>query len=133
MSKTPGTENVADSTGAHAGPAKGEVDPFAATPDPPYYAVIFTRVRTAIDDGYEAEAEKMWRLAREQPGFLGLESVASDDRTGITVSYWSSPEAIAAWKQNVEHLMAQKKGREAWYSRYELRVARVERAYGFRR
>ena len=114
--------------------ATNEVDGvFAATPPPPYYAVIFTRVRTPGDNGYEAEAEKMFKLAQEQPGYLGLESVASADGAGITVAYFQTPEAIAAWKQNTEHLAAQAKGRDVWYAGYEVRVARVERAYGFRR
>jgi len=39
----------------------------AATPPPPYVAVIFTSVRTDGDDGYAAMAATMERLAREQP------------------------------------------------------------------
>ena len=106
---------------------------FAATPPPPYYAVIFTRLRTPGDNGYGAEAERMVKLVEQQPGYLGVESVASPDGAGITVAYFSSLEAIAGWKQNAEHLGAQAKGRDAWYAGYEVRVARVERAYGFRR
>lgn len=105
----------------------------AATPPPPYYAVLFTRVRAPVDEGYDAEAERMWTLAREQPGYLGVESVSGEGGLGITISYWSSLEAIAAWKQNAEHLLAQAKGKSTWYERYEIRVARVERAYSFRR
>ena len=40
-------------------------------------------------------------------------------------------EAIAAWRANAEHLVAQKLGREVWYERFSLKVARVERAYDF--
>ena len=59
-----------------------------------------------------------------------MESARGADGFGITVSYWSSPEAIAAWKAHAEHLVAQEKGQRAWYEHYEIRVARVERAYG---
>ena len=105
---------------------------FAGTPRPPYYAVIFTSLRADDGDGrgYAEMAERMVELARAQPGFLGVESVRGADGFGITVSYWASAEAIASWKANVEHLAAQRLGRERWYERYELRVARVERAYG---
>jgi heme-degrading monooxygenase HmoA len=48
------------------------------------------------------------------------------------VSYWSTAESIARWKQDAEHLVAQQLGKAAWYEHYELRVARVERAYGKR-
>ncbi len=102
---------------------------FAKTPAPPYYAVIFSSQRTEGDNGYGQAAERMVELASKQPGFLGMESVRDADGFGITVSYWASPEAMAAWKVNAGHLAAQKLGKEKWYEHYELRVAKVERAY----
>lgn len=103
---------------------------FAQTPTPPYYAVIFSSQRTEGDGGYGRMAERMVELAALQPGFLGVESARDTDGFGITVSYWSSTEAITAWKANVEHLAAQAMGKREWYQNYELRVAKVERAYG---
>jgi heme-degrading monooxygenase HmoA len=104
----------------------------AATPQPPYYAVIFTSVRTPADSaGYAVTADRMVELARQQPGFLGVESARGADGLGITVSYWTSEEAIRAWRENAEHQLAQTGGRQKWYAAYELRVARVERAYGY--
>jgi heme-degrading monooxygenase HmoA len=100
---------------------------FARTPQPPYYAVIFTSQRSAVDDGYGAMGDRMVELASQQPGFLGVESVRDTGGLGITVSYWSSLEAIAAWKANGEHRVAQMSGRKKWYEHFELRVARVER------
>lgn len=100
----------------------------AKTPTPPYYAVIFTSIRTEGDDGYAEMAERMAALAAEQPGYLGAESAR--DEVGITVSYWESLEAIRHWKINAEHLVAQKLGREKWYSAYKTRVCLVERDYG---
>ena len=103
---------------------------FAQTPNPPYYAVIFSAKLKTDDVAYEAMADKLMRLAHEQPGCLGAESVRADTGFGITVSYWRDEASIAAWKANVEHLAAQRLGKERWYEHYELRVARVERAYG---
>jgi heme-degrading monooxygenase HmoA len=97
---------------------------------PPYYAVIFTSRRTEIDDGYDEMAERMVALAAEQPGFLGVDSVHEGD-LGITVSYWSTEEAIRAWKVQVDHREAQAAGRRLWYSEYQVRVARVEREHRF--
>jgi heme-degrading monooxygenase HmoA len=102
----------------------------ATTPEPPYYAVIFTSFRTAGDRGYGHVAERMMELASQQPGFLGVESARTTDGLGITVSYWSNEEAIAAWKAQTEHKVAQENGQRVWYSDYHLRVARVERDYG---
>ncbi|MCY3002326.1 MAG: antibiotic biosynthesis monooxygenase [Planctomycetota bacterium] len=104
--------------------------PFAKLPEPPYYAVIFTSVRTERDGAeYGRVADALVELAREQPGFLGVESVRDGERVGITVSYWRDEASIAAWKRLAVHLGAQRAGRERWYEHYELRVARVERAY----
>jgi heme-degrading monooxygenase HmoA len=102
--------------------------PLANTPAAPYYAVIFSSLRTATDNGYGAMADRMLELAAQQPGYLGVES-ARDDGVGITVSYWASLEAIRAWKANAEHREAQRRGRSEWYSAFRLRVAKVERDY----
>jgi heme-degrading monooxygenase HmoA len=101
---------------------------FATTPSPPYYAVIFTSKRTDGDHGYGAMAKAMADMAAQQPGYLGHES-ARDDGVGITVSYWRDEASLKAWKQVAEHLAGQKIGRERWYSHYETRIAKVERAY----
>ena len=102
---------------------------FASTPQPPYYAVIFTSLRGAAHAGYGAMAERMVELAALQPGFLGVESTRSADGFGITVSNWSSMDAIMAWKANLEHQDAQEQGRQRWYEHYEVRIACVERAH----
>ena len=101
----------------------------ANTPTPPYYAVIFTSVRTDIENGYADTAKRMAELAEQQPGFLGVESARTD--IGITVSYWESLEAIRNWKNNAEHLMAQQSGRDIFYKNYKTRIAKVERDYDF--
>ena len=102
----------------------------ARTPSPPYYAVIFTSQRTEGDQGYGNMAQKMVELAAKQAGFLGVESVRDANGVGITVSYWSSEEAIRNWKAHTDHLAAQKGGQRTWYSDYQVRIAKVEREYG---
>lgn len=101
---------------------------------PPYYAVIFSSQRTAADDaGYGEMAQRMVQLGSSMPGFLGIESVRDDAGSGITVSYWSSLEAIAIWREQAEHKIAQSLGKAKWYQRYSLRICRVEREYQFER
>jgi heme-degrading monooxygenase HmoA len=106
----------------------------ARTPAPPYFAVIFTSKRAA-DDGraYGVVAQRMVDLGSRYDGFLGIESARGDDGLGITVSYWRDEASLLAWKRDTEHEKAQRGGREAWYDAYEVRVAKVERAYGFAR
>jgi len=102
---------------------------FSKTPEPPYYAVIFTNQLSKNDSGYEQMGEKMFELAKQQPGCYGAESTRDSDGVGITVSYWKDENSISQWKANIQHLAAQRSGMERWYEHYELRVAKVERAY----
>jgi heme-degrading monooxygenase HmoA len=101
---------------------------FAATPDPPYVAVIFTSTRTDGDHGYAAMAAAMEERARDQPGYLGIES-SRDAALGITVSYWADEPAARGWKQVAAHLVAQRRGRSVWYTDYRVRIAVVHRDY----
>ncbi|CAL2101790.1 JEMB protein [Tenacibaculum sp. 190130A14a] len=96
---------------------------------PPYYAVIFTTTVTNTLEGYVETAERMEALAKQQKGFLGIESARA--AIGITVSYWESLDAISNWKNNIEHTEARDLGREKWYKKYQLRICKVEREYGF--
>lgn len=101
----------------------------AETPQPPYYAVIFSSLRTETAAGYEAMALEMLELAATMPGYLGVESARNE--VGITVSYWENEAAIRHWKQQSRHRLAQQQGREHWYAAYRVRVCKVERAYDF--
>lgn len=100
----------------------------ASTPRPPYYAVIFTSLRTEGDHGYEAAANRMVELAAQQPGYLGVESAR--EGLGITVSYWADEASIRAWREHAEHTLAREQGRARWYSAFKTRVCKVERDYG---
>lgn len=100
----------------------------AQTPKVPYYAVIFTSIRTELDNDYSSMAIRMVEMASKEPGFLGIESVHED--LGITVSYWKDLESIKIWKQNSEHQIAQEKGKKTWYKNYQVRICRVEADYG---
>ena len=97
---------------------------------PPYYAVIFTNTLRSPNKEYTAMATAMEELAKTQPGYLGFESAR--DEIGISVSYWESLDAIAKWKANAQHKIAQDLGIENWYSWYKVRVCLVEREYDFR-
>jgi heme-degrading monooxygenase HmoA len=101
----------------------------AETTSPPYYAVIFTSIRTEGDNGYAEMSGRMVQLARQQEGFLGVESARND--IGLTVSYWRDLESIRKWRENFEHSVARQKGRTEWYQTFRVRIAKVERDYGF--
>jgi len=100
---------------------------FANTPNPPYYAVIFSSIRSKGDKGYTKMAKLMEELASVQPGFLGIES--AKEGLGITVSYWKDLNSIKLWRENIHHQAAQKQGKKVWYKYYKIRIAKVEREY----
>ena len=99
------------------------------TQEPPYYAVIFTSVRTEIDEGYSKMSDEMEKLVAQQPGFLGFDSAR--EATGITVSYWKDLESIKNWRDDSQHQIARITGKKKWYKYYSVRIAIVEREYGF--
>ncbi|MGW1890419.1 antibiotic biosynthesis monooxygenase [Streptomyces sp. NPDC002004] len=125
------------------GPAS--VDPAAGVPaplpaglpvpvpahEPPYYAAIFTSLRTDGDNGYGETAARMDELVREIPGFLGEDSAATPGGLRITVAYFRDETALAEWRAHAEHRAAQRRGRAEWYEQYVLHVAKVERSHGF--
>ena len=102
-------------------------------PEPPYYAVIFVAKPTEDQTEYLETIGRMVELASGMPGFIGIESAHEGETGEIVISYWTDEEAIANWKRHAEHRAAQQRGREQWYSGYVVRVAKVERAYGFER
>ena len=97
----------------------------------PYYAVIFTSIRTEGENGYNETSQQIEELVKQQPGFLGMDSARN--KIGITISYWDSLEAIKNWKKKFEHQIAQKKGKEHWYSSYSVRICKVEKEYSFKK
>lgn len=101
--------------------------------EPPYYAVVFTSVRTQEQDGYPETAAHMEELVQDVPGFLGMDHAQTPGGLSITVGYFRDAEAIREWRSNTEHTAARKRGRFEWYQSYSLHVAKVERSSGFTR
>lgn len=95
--------------------------------------MIFTSRLGADDEGYAEAAQKMVELVRDVPGYLGVESVRDGNRVGITVAYFRDEDAIRVWRDQPDHAWARGRGRARWYDAFEVRVAKVERAYGFER
>ncbi len=108
-----------------------KLDMIAQTPIPPYYAVIFSSTRTEGDNGYSEIADRMVELAKQQEGFLGVESARNE--LGITVSYSKDLNSIKKWRENTEHTIAREKGRNEWYDSFKTRIAKVERDYEFKK
>lgn len=103
----------------------------ARTPAPPYYAVIFTSIRTAIEENYIETNDRLFEMLKTFPGYLGAESARNEEGLGITVSYWQDLDAIKQWHLHPDHIEAQENGRKKWYKHYKIRVCKVDREYEF--
>ena len=103
----------------------------AKTPNPPYYAVIFTTRKSDNQEGYAEMNARIFELAKQQKGYLGIESAKGE--IGVSVTYWASLEDIANWKNHAEHKLAQEKGYSTWYQAFATRVCKVERDHFFER
>ncbi len=101
--------------------------------EPPYYAAVFTTIRTQEQGGYPETAARMDELVRDVPGYLGMDHAQTPGGLGITVGYFRDAEALKQWRANEEHRAAQKRGRAEWYESYTLHIAKVERSHGFTR
>ncbi|MBB5104057.1 antibiotic biosynthesis monooxygenase family protein [Streptomyces spectabilis] len=101
--------------------------------EPPYYSVVFTARRAEEDHGYAETSQRMDELVETLPGFLGADSAGTPGGLAITVAYFRDLDAIKAWRDDPEHRVARKRGREEWFERYVVHVGKVERSYGGQR
>ncbi|GAB5465198.1 MAG: antibiotic biosynthesis monooxygenase [Candidatus Kapaibacteriales bacterium] len=104
----------------------------ANTPEPPYYAVVFTAKLNSLisesENDYTSTLNQLRSEVENLPGFLGMESTGKEDE--ITVSYWKDIDDIRNWQTNKEHFIAKKKGIREWYDSYKVRICKVEKSYG---
>jgi len=112
--------------------SKAPVVPVSAY-EPPYYAAVFTTVRTEDQSGYTETSSYLEDLVKDMPGYLGMDHAQTPGGLGITVSYFRDADALTQWRTDVEHRAAQRRGRAQWYQDYTLHVAKVERSSGFTR
>ncbi|MEW2293279.1 antibiotic biosynthesis monooxygenase [Streptomyces sp. NPDC006743] len=104
-----------------------------AAHEPPYYVAVFTTVRTQDQSGYRETNARMEELVKDIPGFLGMDHAQTPGGLGITVGYFRDADALTRWRGDEEHRAAQRRGRDEWYERYTLHVAKVERSHEFTR
>lgn len=100
------------------------------TPVPPYYTVIFSSIRTEVEEGYTELNDELWLDAQKLDGFIGADSVRKDDGEGITTLYFKDMETIHQWAKYQKHIRAKELGKEKWYKDYKVRIGKIEREYG---
>ena len=93
--------------------------------------VVFrSRYKAGADlDAYRELAVEMRALVATQPGFISIESFGAPDGTHVSLEFFETGEAAAAWGSHPAHREAQRRGREEFYSWYSVHVADVIRSH----
>ncbi|MBL1276379.1 MAG: hypothetical protein COB30_009845 [Ectothiorhodospiraceae bacterium] len=92
------------------------------------YAVIFKAEIKELDEAYATMAEKMRNLAIEKYGCTEFTAVTEGTQE-LAISYWKNLDMITQWKQDPQHLEAQKLGRSKWYKSYNVQIVEIIREY----
>ncbi|HEV2593658.1 MAG TPA: antibiotic biosynthesis monooxygenase [Sphingomicrobium sp.] len=98
-------------------------------------AVIFeVEPRPETKDDYLAIASELRPMLDKVAGFISVERFTSLSQPNkiLSLSFWDDEQALAQWRNLVEHRQAQRAGREHIFEDYRLRVATVIRDYGMR-
>lgn len=84
--------------------------------------VFRSRLRPGVDEDYVLVADEMSRLVSSVDGFVDQRFYISPDGERVTVVRFRDHESHKVWAQHPEHLAAQRRGREEFYSWYDVSV-----------
>jgi heme-degrading monooxygenase HmoA len=95
------------------------------------YVVLFhIRPKPGRDEAeYQRTTERMLELVSGIDGFLGVEGFGGEDGSELVVAKFSTDDAIRAWKAQPEHVATQHRGRDEFFSSYQVTIAAVTRSY----
>jgi len=96
------------------------------------FAVIFEVEPTAQGKAEYLEiASQIRDFLKDQKGFISIERFQSltKETKVLSLSFWEDEASIETWRKVLEHRSAQQKGRDALFSTYRIRVAKVVRDY----
>ncbi len=99
------------------------------------YLVVFRSRKRADIDGpaYAADADRMHRLAMEQPGFIAFKTYSADDGEVVAISEWIDEAAALGWRRVTDHAAMQDKGRRIYYDSYSMFSGVPSRVHHFAR
>jgi len=95
--------------------------------------VFRSRLMPGLRDEYVALVDRMNELAATMPGYISHKGFFADDGERVTVVEFESEETLLAWRRHPEHIQAQRKGRELYYSEYHLQTCEVLRESHYQR
>lgn len=92
--------------------------------------VLFrSRFTDKVDEEYDLTEQQLAKKVRAMAGssLVQVKNYEAEDGERLALVWWRDPEALAKWRSDPEHQAAQQRGREQWYSFYELTVSEVVR------
>jgi heme-degrading monooxygenase HmoA len=89
----------------------------------PVVTVFRSRLRREAEtNGYGELAARMEARARAMPGFVDFKTFTAPDGERVSVVVFDTIAHQHAWRDEPEHRVAQRRGRDAFYSEYTISV-----------
>jgi heme-degrading monooxygenase HmoA len=82
---------------------------------------------------YNAIAARLTEITSAMPGFISIREYQGDKGETLGITEWASAEALAAWRDHPEHRKAQERGRELFYTDYDVTICAPLHQYSFKR
>jgi heme-degrading monooxygenase HmoA len=91
--------------------------------------VFKSRLSEEAGEEYYATEDHLRERVRAMagPDLVEVKHYQAEDGERLAIVWWRNPETLEQWRTDPEHQVAKDKGREHWYSSYELYVAEVLR------
>ena len=93
--------------------------------------VFRSRLREENLAAYAEDAPRIYELATTMPGFVDAKGFVSEDGEHVTIVTFSDIESQMAWKQQVDHVAAQERGRYDYYAEFSTQVCQTLRVNTF--
>lgn len=93
--------------------------------------VFRSRLRPESADEYGDWSTRMSDLAKTMPGYISHKGFVAPDGERVTIVEFEDEESLKGWRQQTDHMAAQKKGRADFYSEYKIQVCTVQRQTEF--
>src|SRR5947199_9256753 len=107
--------------------------PYRSVKNPTEVVVIFkTHLRNGADsEAYRKTSRRMHELVEQIPGFISIKAYTCEDGEEIDLVRSANEDSLKVWKEQPEHLEAQRRGGEEFYDRYSVQSCKVVRDYEF--
>jgi len=90
--------------------------------------VIFrSRLNLDLQAEYLDWAKRMSELAQIIPGHISHKGFVAQDGERVTIVEFETEEAMQVWAMHPDHVAAKKKGRNSFFSEYNVKICTIQR------